>query len=256
MTNINSQEKESVVLIETDLGNVKVKLYNETPQHRDNFLKLVKDGFYKDLLFHRVIKDFMIQGGDPNSREASDSTKLGSGDLDYRIPAEIVYPQYFHKKGALAAARTGNEVNPEKESSSSQFYIVTGKTFSDKDLNKMESEKLERSKQKIYNSLQAENKDKIKEFYSSGDMDGLATFRQGLYAKAGEEAIAENPGFTSEQREAYKTLGGAPHLDKEYTVFGEVVEGLDVIDNIQKVKTNKDDRPAENIKMNILILEE
>lgn len=256
MTNINAQEKEPLVLIETDYGNIKVKLYNETPLHRDNFLKLANEGFYKDLLFHRVIKDFMIQGGDPQSRNASDSISLGAGDLKYTIPAEIVYPKYFHKKGALAAARTGNEVNPERESSSTQFYIVTGKKYSDKELTKMENAKVEQAKQRIYNSLQSENKSKIKEFYSSSDLDGLAAFRQGLYTQAEAEAIAKNPAFTSEEREAYKNLGGSPHLDGEYTVFGEVVEGLDVLDKIQKVKTGANDRPQENIKMNVVVIEE
>ncbi len=255
MNNINSQEKEPMVLIQTDFGNIKLKLYNETPQHRDNFLKLVKEDFYKDLLFHRVIQNFMIQGGDPNSRNAVDSVKLGVGDLEYKIPAEIVYPQYFHKKGALAAARTGNDVNPNKESSASQFYIVVGKKYSDKDMNKMESEKIDRTKQRIYNDLQAENKAKIKEFYSSGDLDGLAAYRQGLYTQAEAEAEKENPRFTPEQRTAYKEIGGAPHLDREYTVFGEVVDGLDVVDKIQKVKTNEKDRPVQNIKMDITVIE-
>ncbi len=255
MNTMNSQEKEPMVLIETEFGNIKVKLYNETPLHRDNFLKLVKEGFYKDLLFHRVIKDFMIQGGDPSSRNQSDSTKLGTGDLDYKIPAEIVFPQYFHKKGALAAARTRNDVNPEKESSATQFYIVTGKKYSDKDMTKMETEKIERATQKVYNQLQADNKAKIKEFYSSGDLDGLAAFRQGLYAKAKEDSASENPVFTPEQRAAYSQMGGAPHLDGEYTVFGEVVDGWDVMDKIQKEKTAANDRPEKNIKMNIVVVE-
>lgn len=257
MSNLSSQEKEPVLLIETNFGNIKVKLYNETPLHRDNFLKLVKEGFYKDLLFHRVVDHFMIQGGDPNSRNASDTTRLGAGDPAYRIPAEIKSPQLFHKKGALAAARTGNDVNPEKESSSSQFFIVTGKKYSDKDLTNMEKPKFEKARQDIYNNLQVEYKTTIKEYYSSGDLDGLGTFRQGLYAKAEEEALKVSPVFTENQRAAYKEIGGTPFLDGEYTVFGEVVEGLDIVDKIQKVKVNKQtDRPIENVKMNITILEE
>ncbi|MDL2215355.1 peptidylprolyl isomerase [Dysgonomonas sp. OttesenSCG-928-M03] len=255
MNNINSQEREPMVLIETDFGNIKLKLYNETPQHRDNFLKLIREGFYKDLLFHRVIQNFMIQGGDPNSRGAADSTRLGAGDLEYKIPAEIVYPQYYHKKGALAAARTGNDVNPNKESSATQFYIVVGKKYSDKDMNKMETEKIDHTKQTIYNNLQSENKAKIKEFYSSGDLDGLAAYRQGLYAQAEVEAEKKNPRFTPEQRSDYKEIGGAPHLDREYTVFGEVLEGLDVVDKIQKVKTSGNDRPVQSVKMNITVIE-
>jgi len=255
MNNISSQENEALVSIETKFGKIKVKLYNETPQHRDNFLKLAREGFYNDLLFHRVIKDFMIQGGDPNSRNASDSTYLGVGDLDYKVPAEILNPQLFHRKGAFSAARTGNDVNPDKASSPTQFFIVTGKKYSEKDIKKIEDTRIDQAKQKRYNDLQAENKDKIKEFYSSGDLDGLAAFRQGLYVQAEEDARIAHPLLTAEQRQAYKEDGGAPHLDGEYTVFGQVIEGMDVIDKIQKEKTNASDRPVEDIKMNIIVLE-
>lgn len=252
----SQERKDTLVLIKTEFGNIKVKLYDDTPLHRDNFLKLVREGFYKDLLFHRVIKDFMVQGGDPKSRNAADSVSLGDGDLNYTIPAEIIYPKHFNKKGVLAAARTGNEVNPEKASSSSQFYIVTGKTYSDKDLNKIETQRVEREVQTVYNNLQSENKAKIKEFYSSGDRDGLAAFRQGLYAQSVEQ-VKSDPliVFTPEQREAYKSVGGASHLDNEYTVFGEVIEGIEIVDKIQHVKTNKMDRPEKDLKMDIVIVE-
>lgn len=256
ITSVSSQEREALVLLKTEFGDIKLKLYNDTPRHRDNFLKLIKEGFYKDLLFHRVIEHFMIQGGDPTSRIAEDSVKIGSGDLGYTIPAEIVYPKYFHKKGALAAARTGNNVNPNRESSSSQFYIVTGKKLSEKDLNNMEKTRIERMKQEIYNKLQAENKSIIKEFYSSGDLDGLAAFRQGLYTRAGEEAQNSKATFTDEQRRLYQEIGGAPHLDGEYTVFGEVIDGFEVLDEIEKVKTDSNDRPKKEIKMDMVILED
>ena len=134
------ETNETQVLMKTSLGNIKLKLYNETPQHRDNFIKLVKEGTYNGLLFHRVIKDFMIQGGDVTSKDAPMSKQLGAGDLGYTVPAEFVYPKYFHKKGALSAARTSDEVNPERESSASQFYIVTGKFFTEMELDKMEKE--------------------------------------------------------------------------------------------------------------------
>ena len=134
------ETNETQVLMKTNLGNIKLKLYNETPQHRDNFIKLVKEGTYNGLLFHRVIKDFMIQGGDVTSKDAPMSKQLGAGDLGYTVPAEFVYPKYFHKKGALSAARTSDEVNPERESSASQFYIVTGKFFTEMELDKMEKE--------------------------------------------------------------------------------------------------------------------
>lgn len=258
MTNLKGQESESVVLIETNYGNIKVKLYNETPLHRDNFLKLVKDETYKDLLFHRVINEFMIQGGDPTSRTASDTTQLGSGDLGYTIPAEIKTPQLFHKKGALAAARTANEVNPERESSASQFYIVTGQVLSESDLKKMDKQRVERLKQSIFNELQNLNKPTIKELYATGDRESLNELRNNMIEEAEEEARERQSEvlFTEEQKDIYRTIGGTPFLDGEYTVFGEVIEGLDVVDKIQQVKTNGQDRPAENIKMNIVLLSE
>lgn len=195
-----SMTKESILLISTDYGNMKVKLYNETPQHRDNFLKLVKENFYDSLLFHRVIQNFMIQGGDPDSRNAQPGTPLGAGSLGYTVPAEF-NPKYIHKKGALAAARTNN---PEKASSASQFYLVQGKTFTDEELNRFEMQ------------------NKIK--------------------------------YTPEQREIYKTIGGTPHLDMGYTVYGEVIEGLDVIDKIGAVQTAPGDRPVKDVRMKITLV--
>lgn len=257
MSNINSQEKDTLVVVETTYGNIKLKLYSGTPLHRANFLKLINDSAYKDLLFHRVIKDFMIQGGDPQSRVAASGSHLGGGDLDYTVPAEIRVPEYFHKKGALAAARTGDDINPNRESSAIQFYIVTGKKYSDKDLNKIEQQRQDKMVQKVYNELQVTNKSAIKDFYSSGDRDSLAEFRQRLYAEAQEEAKNDVLNiFSAQQREAYKTIGGAPSLDGAYTVFGEVVEGFDVIEKIEKVKTNPQDRPVEDVKMDVKILVE
>jgi cyclophilin family peptidyl-prolyl cis-trans isomerase len=256
MSNIQSQEKEAIVALQTEFGTLKIKLYKDTPLHKANFLKLVSEGFYTDLLFHRVIEHFMVQGGDPDSKNASDTTRLGTGDLGYTVPAEIVYPAHFHKRGALAAARTGNDANPEKASSASQFYIVTGKKYSEKNLSSIEKPKFERFVQDAYNKLQAESKATIKGFYSSGDLDGLAAFRQGLYKQAEEAATLQNLQFTPEQRLAYTQQGGAPHLDGEYTVFGEVIEGLDVLDKLEKVKVNKNDRPVNNVKMNIMQIED
>lgn len=134
------QEKETLVLIDTDMGKIKVKLYNETPQHRDNFVKLINEGRYDGLIFHRIIKQFMVQGGDVTSKDAPIDKPLGDGDLGYTVPAEIVYPKYFHKRGALCAARTGDDTNPERASSATQFYIVTGKFFTDMELDKKEAE--------------------------------------------------------------------------------------------------------------------
>lgn len=246
---METQTKETQVLMKTSLGTIKLKLYNETPQHRDNFIKLVKNGQYNGLLFHRVIKEFMIQGGDITSKEAPLNKQLGAGDLGYTVPAEFVYPHYFHKKGALSAARTGDEVNPEKASSASQFYIVTGKVYTDAELNQMEKQKESRLKQSIFARLQKENSAKIKAAYQSGDKAELAIIRDTLIGKAELEAEKrkDEAKLTPEQRDAYKTIGGVPFLDNEYSVYGEVVEGLDIVDAIQNVKTNKQDRPTENV---------
>lgn len=246
---METQTKETQVVMKTSLGTIKLKLYNETPQHRDNFIKLVEDGTYNGLLFHRVIKDFMVQGGDVTSKDAPMSKQLGAGDLGYTVPAEFVYPKYFHKKGALSAARTGDEVNPEKESSASQFYIVTGKVYKDAELAQMEKQKEGRLKQSIFARLQKENSAKIKAAYQSGDKAELAIIRDTLVGKTEMEAEKrkDETKLTPEQREAYKTIGGVPFLDNEYTVYGEVTEGLDVVDAIQNVKTNRQDRPLENV---------
>lgn len=196
---VQAQEAETIVQIDTDKGKIKVKLYNDTPKHRDNFIKNVNDHLYDGLLFHRVIKQFMIQAGDINSKDAPIEQHLGDGDLGYTIPAEIVFPKYFHKRGVLAAARVGDEENPERASSASQFYIVTGKFFTEMELDKMEKE--------------------------------------------------QDITFTPEQREAYMLEGGTPHLDGKYTIFGEVIKGMKVVDKIQFTETNAEDRPVENIRI-------
>lgn len=246
---MGTQTNETQVLMKTSLGDIKLKLYNETPKHRDNFIKLVKEGTYNGLLFHRVIKEFMIQGGDVTSKDAPMSKQLGAGDVGYTVPAEFVYPKYFHKKGALSAARTGDEVNPERESSASQFYIVTGKIYSDAELSQMEKQKEGRLKQSIFARLQKENMAKIKAAYQSGDKAELAIIRDTLVGKTELEAEKrkEEAKLTAEQREVYTTLGGVPFLDNEYTVFGEVLEGFDILDVIQNVETNRQDRPLENV---------
>lgn len=199
----NDAQKKYYVQIETSYGNMTVELFNETPKHRDNFIKLVNEGFYDDLLFHRVINNFMIQGGDPNSRNAKPGQMLGNGTLGYTIPAEFV-PGLIHRKGALAAARQGDAVNPTKASSSCQFYIVQGNVW---------------------------------------PLDRL-------------QMMANQMGRTLDQRqiEAYTTVGGTPHLDYDYTVFGQVIEGLDVIDKIAAVKCDRGDRPVEDVKMKIKVI--
>lgn len=247
MTNLS----ETKVVMHTTLGDITLKLYNETPKHRDNFLKLVNDGTYNGLLFHRVIKEFMVQGGDVTSKDAPMNKQLGAGDLGYTVPAEFVYPKYFHKKGALCAARTGDEVNPEKASSASQFYIVTGKKYSDNELKQMEKQLDNRLKQSIFARLQAENKSKIMELYRSGDKAELAILRDTLIGKTELEAEKrkDEAKLTEEQKEIYKTVGGVPFLDNQYTVYGEVVDGMEVVEKIEKSKTNRQDRPTENISI-------
>ena len=193
-------KSERMVQISTDYGVMKVKLYNATPKHRDNFIKLAEQGYYDSLLFHRVINTFMIQGGDPQSKNAASGTMLGSGDIGYTIPAEFV-DTLFHKKGALCAARTPN---PEKASSGCQFYIVQGQV------------------------------------YSKEQLDAMETQRGAKLAPA--------------MRLAYSTIGGTPQLDQQYTVYGEVVEGLDVIDKIAAVKTASGDRPVMDIRMKIKVI--
>lgn len=246
---MENQMNETQVLMHTSMGDIQLKLYNETPKHRDNFIQLVKDGTYNGLLFHRVIKDFMIQGGDVTSKDAPMNKSLGAGDLGYTVPAEFNYPKYFHKKGALCAARTGDEVNPERASSASQFYIVTGKKYSEAELNQMEKQLENRLKQSIFARLQAENKPKIMEYYRSGNKEELAILRDTLIGKTELEAEKrkDEAKLPKEIREIYKTEGGVPFLDNQYTVYGEVVKGLEVVDAIQQVKTNRQDRPTENV---------
>lgn len=240
---------ETQVRMQTNLGTITLKLYNETPLHRDNFIKLVKEGQYEGLLFHRVINEFMIQGGDVTSKNAPLNKQLGAGDLGYTVPAEFVYPRYFHKRGALCAARTGDDSNPEKASSASQFYIVTGKVYSEGEIKQLEKQKESRLKQAIFNRLQNENKTTIMQYYKSGDKDSLAIMRDTLIGKTEieTEKRKEETKLTTQQREAYTTVGGVPFLDNEYTVYGEVTEGIEIVDKIQKVKTNSSDRPLENI---------
>lgn len=200
-----TENKGTMVIISTSYGDMKVKLYDETPQHRDNFIKLAKEGFYDGLLFHRVIQQFMIQGGDPNSKNAQPGQQLGAGGPGYTVPAEF-NPNFIHKKGALSAARQGDQVNPKKASSGSQFYIVQGKPASEQELKYLSS-------------------------------------RTGVQ-------------YTPEQAAVYATVGGTPFLDQQYTVFGEVVEGLDVIDKIAAVRTAPGDRPIEDVKFSVKVVEQ
>jgi len=199
-------KKNAKIKVSTDFGDMVLRLYDETPRHRDNILRLVKEGFYNGTLFHRVMGGFMIQGGDPDSQNAKAGQRLGSGGPGYQIAAEL-NPNFIHKKGALSAARTGGPSNPNKRSSGSQYYIVQGKLSSDAELDQMEKRK-------------------------------------------------KNFKYTDEQRELYKTIGGAPFLDMDYTVYGEIESGLEVIDKIAAVQTDDSDRPLKDVKMVVTIIQE
>ena len=243
------ETKGALVDIKTTMGDIRICLYDATPKHRDNFLKLVNEKFYEGTLFHRVISQFMIQAGDPDSKNAPAGKMLGSGGPGYNVDAEIVYPQYFHKKGALAAARQGDQVNPLKKSSGSQFYIVTGKVYNEGQLRQMEVQLVNKQKQSLFNELVMQRKDEIMSMRKAKDNAGLQALQESLIAQV-ESMVAQNSvSFTAEQKQAYSTVGGSPHLDGDYTVFGEVVSGMDVIEKIEKVATNAQDRPMEDVKI-------
>ena len=247
----------SDIKITTTLGDIIVRLYDETPKHRDNFLKLAREGYFNGTLFHRVIKDFMIQGGDPDSKGAPQGKMLGTGGPDYTIPAEFVYPQLFHKRGALSAARLGDEVNPECESSGSQFYIVWGKTYKPAELKQMEKQMEMQQEQAIFNRLAKENHDRIMELRRNRDRAGLQELQDELIAETKAISLEQGrPVFTDEQREAYTTVGGTPFLDNQYTVFGEVVQGLDVVEKIQNCETMRGDRPKDDVSMSVEVMED
>lgn len=237
----------TVVDIKTTLGDIKVKLYDDTPAHRDNFLKLVNEGFYDGVLFHRVIKDFMIQTGDPQSKTAGPDTMLGAGDPSYTIEAEILYPRHFHKYGALAAARTGDQVNPERRSSGSQFYIVTGQKQDSVTLKRIEDRANNERKQAYFNRLFNERRDEIAALRAARDRAGLDSVRNELIKMT--EANVKDVPLPEDLRKAYAEVGGTPHLDGAYTVFGEVIEGMDVVEKIQNVETNSADRPKEDVRV-------
>lgn len=248
--------KEVKVKISTVYGDMVVKLYNETPQHRDNFIKLVEEGFYDSLLFHRVINKFMIQGGDPDSKLAAPGVELGNGGPGYDIPAEFI-PQLFHQKGALAAAREGDDINPEKMSSGSQFYIVQGMEWDSTKLREMEFKKMQRARSnEIQCQMDLDTNKALKDKY-------MLAMQNGNKAAAAEVMHALQPmvdsalhryQFSEEQINAYTAVGGTPHLDADYTVFGQVIEGLNVIDSIAQVRTDGNNRPIQNVLMSMEVV--
>lgn len=251
-----SQNLEKLVLIETAYGNIKIKLYNETPKHRDNFLKLVETHFYDSLLFHRVINRFMVQGGDPDSKKAPSGKMLGDGDVGYTIPAEF-NSKLFHKRGVLAAARNGDEENPEQASSGCQFYLVQGKIFTDSLLDVM-AKRITRMK--AYNTVvrNKDNKELFKKFdqYSKeANVDSVKFYKAKIDKLTDDEfKNTKMHEFSAEQKKIYTTIGGTPHLDGSYTVFGEVIEGMDIVDIIAAAPCDKNNRPLVDIRMKISLI--
>ncbi len=248
-------DKDYLITIKTEYGDMKAILYDETPQHKENFLKLAQEGFYDSTLFHRVMKDFMIQGGDPNSKNSAPGAPLGMGGPGYTVPAEFK-KEFFHVKGALSAARQPDRANPQKASSGSQFYIVQGKKWTREEL------------------LTDENKlnQAVQQLVSRSDQDSVRQMLISVYQNEGPEAygkkimeikdyvaqimqvdVAKN--MATERVEAYTTIGGSPHLDDNYTVFGKLVEGLDVIDKIVEQPTDGRNRPEKNIPMTVEVEE-
>ena len=251
----NTGDKRPVVLIKTQFGDMKVALYNETPKHRDNFLKLAKAGYYNGVLFHRVIKDFMIQGGDPETRNAKPDQQLGNGGPGYEIDSEFD-PKLLHKKGALAAAREGDQINPLKKSSGSQFYIVQGIVFPADNIPALEAKGTEKLAQSYMRQLMRDNEDSLKFYQKSGNQIAMALLGERLQNDAMAKAKKTPFKLTEEQKQVYTTIGGTPHLDGNYTVFGEVIEGLSVLDSIAAQPTGSNDRPLKDIKMEVKVIKD
>lgn len=248
-TETNTQRQDSLVEIQTSAGRIVVRLFGDTPKHQANFLKLVREGMYNGTLFHRVIDKFMIQAGDPDSKNAASGQMLGSGDVGYKIDAEIVYPKHFHHRGALAAARQGDQVNPQRASSGCQFYIVTGDSVNEMTLQQMAQRELAMKKQAEFQRLAQERMDKIREMQMAGDGEGLNKLQRELIEQVEAKFKDEKAEIPEEVVAKYREVGGAPHLDGQYTVFGEVVEGMDVVTKIENAQTDRNDRPVEDIRI-------
>jgi peptidylprolyl isomerase len=263
LTSYIAADKRKKVLIHTEFGDIKVVLYDETPKHRDNFLKLAQNHTLDSTLFHRVISEFMIQGGDPDSKKAQPGQMLGNGNVGYTIPAEL-HPSLYHKKGALAAARLGDNVNPNKESSGSQFYIVQGKIFPDSILNMMQAQMDQQIKQGIFSKyINAPENAAMRNAFISAQVRYQKTqnpdslnYYSTLLTPVIDAEFAKMPHreFTPEQRKTYATVGGTPQLDGGYTVFGEVVSGLEVVDRICALKVDGNSRPVMDVRMTVKVI--
>lgn len=263
-TSFIAADNQSKVLIHTEFGDIKIVLFNETPKHKENFLKLVKNGTLDSTLFHRVIKSFMIQGGDPDSKKAQKGAALGNGDVGYTLPAEI-HPNLYHKRGALAAARQGDDVNPNKESSGCQFYIVEGSVWTDSSLDQLVQQRwYQPAKQKIFDAYinKPENANTKAAFIRAQmraqmqrNPDSLNYWISQINPII-EAEFAKSPHreLTAEQRKTYTTFGGTPFLDGQYTVFGEVVSGMEVVDVIASQPKDKNDRPLRDVRMTVKVV--
>jgi len=253
-----SAQKDTVVIISTSYGVIKLKLYDDTPIHKHNFLKLVRNGVYDSLLFHRIINGFMIQGGDPDSKRADANQIIGNGDIGYTLPAEI-NPLHFHKKGALAAARQGDDVNPDKRSSGCQFYLVHGKKFAELDMVTVESRMASQLKQSLMLKYLGKPENiELKKRYTlhqqARNNDSLNFINKQVQPFI--EAEMKNHKlhkFSKEEKLIYSTVGGSPHLDGNYTVFGEVMEGIEVVDKIAEAEVSDNGRPINDIRMKVTL---
>lgn len=249
---------DTLIVISTNYGVIKLKLYEDTPFHRHNFIKLSKNGFYDSLLLHRVISGFMIQGGDPDSKRANAEQIIGNGDIGYTLPAEIAN-QHFHRKGVIAAARQADDVNPEKVSSGCQFFIVQGKKYSELDMVNVETRMANQVKQSlkmkyINNPEHALLKERFLAHQQARNNDSLNAITKLIQPFIEEEFKKQKMHkFTPEEKLVYANIGGAPHFDGNYTVFGEVIEGIEVIDKIAEVKVQVNNRPATNIRMKVTL---
>ena len=240
------KEGGTVVRMETSLGNIRFRLYDETSGHRENMLKLVREGYYNGMLFHRVIRDFMIQTGDPDSKTARPGMLLGDGDAGYTIAAEIL-PRYFHRRGVVAAARESDNVNPERRSSGSHFYIVQGRVFAADSLEQVVERINNNRYVALFNRLKAAREAEIMRGQAANDYESLMRINRELSEATREQFEHVKLRLSEEQVKAYTTVGGTPHLDGEYTVFGEVIEGLDVLDRIAGQETDEYARPVRDV---------
>lgn len=242
------RKETDVYTIETNIGEIKLKLYDETPLHRDNFRKLVKDGYYEGMLFHRVIRGFVVQTGDPDSRQARPSMILGANEIGYKLPAEI-RPEFFHRRGVIAAARESDNVNPDRQSSGSHFYIVQGIVYTPATLDSMVEQMNDRRYQALFERLKQQWEGEIQEYTSKGDFNRLIEISEQLTKETQEQFKKEKLVLTEEQKKVYTTVGGIPSLDGAYTIFGEVTEGMEIVDKITALKTDINNRPLEDVRI-------